>query len=72
MAFYHKLMTWAGRITQYPDSYSFKRRLFNGLPEEYRCHLALYNGISAEHSMIDNIVQKAQHLEKTLASIGSR
>ena len=59
MAFYRELMTWAGQIAQYPDLYSFKRRLFNGLPEEYQRHLALYDGISAKHSTIDNIMQKA-------------
>jgi hypothetical protein len=59
MGFHRDLLTWAGRLAQYPDPYSFKRRLLNGLPDEYRHHLALYDGISAEHSSIDEIVQKA-------------
>ena len=33
--FHHELMIWAGRLTQYPDKYSFKWRLLNGLPSEY-------------------------------------
>ena len=36
------------------------------MPAEYQHHLALYDGISAEHSSIDDIMQKAQQLEKTL------
>ena len=66
MGFHHDLLMWAGRLAQYPDPYSFKRRLLNGLPDEYRHHLALYDGISAKHSLIDEIVQKARQLEKTL------
>ena len=69
--FYRELLMWAGRLAQYPDPYSFKRRLLHGLPMEYRHHLALYNSISAEHSSIDDIVRKAQHLEKTLISLRS-
>jgi hypothetical protein len=52
-AFHRELLMWAGRLAQYPDSYSFKRRLLNGLSREYRNHLALYEGISAEHSSIN-------------------
>jgi hypothetical protein len=59
MAFYRDLLMWARRLAQYPDPYSFKRRLLNGMPSEYRQHLALYDSISAEHSSIDDIVQKA-------------
>ena len=65
-AFYRELLMWAGRLAQYPDPYSFKRRLLNGMPPEYRHHLALYDGISAEHSTIDEIVRRARKLEKTL------
>jgi hypothetical protein len=71
MAFYRELLMWAGRLAQYPDQYSFKRRLLNGMPAEYKHHLALYEGISAEHSSIDDIVRRARHLEKTLTSLGS-
>ena len=41
------------------------------MPAEYRHHLALYEGISTEHSSIDDIVQKARQLEKTLMSLKS-
>ena len=34
-AFYCKLLMWARRLAQYPDPYSFKRRLVNGLLSEY-------------------------------------
>ena len=71
MAFYRELLMWAGRLAQYPDPYSFKRRLLNGMPAEYKHHLALYEGITAEHSSIDDIVRRARHLEKTLMSLGS-
>ena len=71
MAFYRDLLMWAGRLAQYPDQYSFKRRLLNGMPSEYRHHLALYEGVSAEHSSIDDIVRKARHLEKTLITLKS-
>jgi hypothetical protein len=56
MAFYCKLLTWAGRLAKYPDPYSFKWRLLNGMPAEFRHHLVLYEGITAEHSSIDNIM----------------
>ena len=69
MGFYRDLLTWARRLAQYLDPYSFKRRLFNGLPDEYWHHLALYNGILAEHSLIDDIMQNARQLEKTLISL---
>ena len=68
--FYCELLMWAGRLAQYPDPYSFKRRLLNGLPSEYQHHIALYKGVSAEHSSIDNIVHHAREYEKILATIG--
>jgi hypothetical protein len=67
--FYHDLMMWAGRLAQFPDAYSFKRRLLNGLLAEYRHHLALFAGIMPKHSSITDIVQQAHHLEKTLSSL---
>jgi hypothetical protein len=70
-AFHRELLLWAGRLAQYPDEYSFKRRLFNGLPSELRYHLALYEGVSAEQSTISAIVSKARHIEKTLISLRS-
>ena len=68
-AFYHDLLMWAGRLAQYPDAYSFKQSLLNGLPTEYRNHLVLYKGISAEHSSINDIVQKARRYEKILVTL---
>jgi hypothetical protein len=68
-AFYRDLLMWAGRLAQYPDAYSFKQRLMNGLPTEYRNHLVLYEGISAEHSSINDIVQKARRYEKILVTL---
>ena len=68
-AFYRDLLMWAGRLAQYPDAYSFKQRLLNGLPTEYRNHLVLYEGISAEHSSIDDIVQKTRRYEKILVTL---
>ena len=62
---------WAGRLAQYPDPYSFKWCLFNGLPEEYWQHLALHEHISAEHSSIDDIVSSTWCLEKTLTTMKS-
>ena len=38
---------------------------------EYWQHLTLYEGISAEHSLIDDILLKARCLEKTLISMRS-
>jgi Zinc knuckle len=71
VGFYHDLMLWAGRLAQFPDPYSFKRRLLNGLPAEYRHHLTLFDGITPEHSSITDIVLRAQCLEKTLTSMRS-
>jgi hypothetical protein len=71
MAFYRELLMWARQLAQYPDPSSFKRRLFGGLPAEYRNHLTLYEEISAKDSSIDEIVLKARHLEKTLISLKS-
>ena len=70
-AFHHKLLMWAGQLAQYPDPYSFKRILLNGMPAEYRHHLVLFKGVSAENSSIDEIVQKVQQLERTLISLKS-
>ena len=33
IAFYQELLILAGHLTQYPDLYSFKRRLLNGMPD---------------------------------------
>ena len=68
MAFYRELMMLAGRLAQYPDPYSFRRRLLNGMPKDYRRYLALYKGVSAEHSLIDDIVHITRLYEKTMAS----
>jgi len=68
-AFHQELMLWAGRLAQYPDEYSFKRRLFSGLPADYRQHLALYDGVSTENSSINEIMWKAHHLEKIMTSL---
>jgi hypothetical protein len=60
---------WAARLAQYLDDYSFRRRLLNGLPTELRYHLALYEGVTAEDSSVQEIVSAARHLEKTLTSL---
>ena len=67
--FYRDLLMWAGRLVRYPNVYSFKQRLLNGLPMEYRNHLVLYGGISAEHSSINDIVQKTCRYEKILVTL---
>jgi hypothetical protein len=67
MAFYCELMMLAGWLAQYPDPCLFRRRLLNSMPEDYHCYLALYKGISAEHSLINDIVQNACVYEKTIA-----
>jgi hypothetical protein len=64
--FHRDLMLWAGQLAQFPDSYSFKRRFLNGLPVEHQHHLALFEGITPEHSSITDIVLRARRLEKTL------
>ena len=33
--FYSELLQWAGRLAEYPDIYSFKRRIFGSLPGEF-------------------------------------
>jgi len=67
--FYSELLQWAGRLAEYPDVYSFKRRIFGSLPGEFRQHLALFKNISPEISTIDQIVQETRHLEQTLTSL---
>jgi hypothetical protein len=71
MAFYQDLIMWAGRLAQYPDPYSFKWHLFNGLLEEYWRHLTLHEHISVEHSSIDDIISSVRRLEKTLTMMKS-
>lgn len=56
MAFYYKLIMLVGQLTQYPNPYSFRRRLLNGMPKDYCHYLNLYKGISVEHSLIDDII----------------
>jgi len=68
-AFYNELLMWAGRLAEYPDVYSFKRRIFRSLPSEFHRHLTLYDGITPEMSTIDAIVRQTQHLEQTLTSL---
>jgi len=60
---------WAGQLAEYPDVYSFKRRIFRSLPSEFRQHLTLYNGITPEMSTIDAIVRQTRHLKQTLTSL---
>lgn len=68
--FYRELLLWAGRLAQYPDPYSFRRRLFTGLPADIRLHVALYKGVSAENSSMQDIVHHAREYEKIQATIG--
>jgi hypothetical protein len=68
-AFHRELLLWARRLTQYLDKYSFKWRLLNKMPTELRYHLALYEGVMVEQSFIDEIVNRARHVEKTLNSL---
>jgi hypothetical protein len=68
-AFYRELLMWARRLAHYPDPYSFKRRLLNGLPTKYQNHLTLYKGVSAKHSSIDDIILKARRYEKAMATM---
>ena len=59
-----------GRITcPIPRPDSFKRTLFEGMPDGYKYHLALYDGISAKHSSLDDILERARHYERTLTSL---
>jgi len=67
--FYSKLLQWAGQLAEYPDVYSFKRRIFRSLPGKFCQHLALFKNISSEISTIDQIVQETQYLEQTLTSL---
>jgi len=69
LGFHRDLVMWAGRLAQYPDDYSFKRRIINGLPSDCLYHLTMYNKLTAEHSSMEDIVQKARHYEQTRASL---
>ena len=70
-AFHHELLLWASRLAQYLDKYSFKWKLLNGLPLELHYHLALYEGVMAEHSTIMEIVSKGRHVEMTFNALKS-
>jgi len=65
LGFHHDLVMWAGQLAQYPDDYSFKRRIMNGLPSDCLYHLTMYDKLTAEHSSMEDIVQKARHYEQT-------
>jgi hypothetical protein len=54
-----------GRFQAHSTSRPY-RRLLNGIPKDYQQYLALYKGISAKHSSIDNIVQHAHYYKKTM------
>jgi len=41
LGFHRDLVMWAGRLAQYPDNYSFKRRIMNGLPSDCLYHLTM-------------------------------
>jgi len=56
LGFHRNLVMWAGQLAQYPDNYSFKQRIMNGLPSNCLYHLTMYNKLIAKHSSMEDIV----------------
>jgi len=69
LGFHRDLIMWARRLSQYPDDYSFKRRIMNSLPSDCLYHLTMYNKLTAEHSSMEDIMRQARHYEQTQASL---
>jgi hypothetical protein len=70
-AFYCELLLWARCLVQYLDKYSFKWKILNGLLLGLHYHQALYEGVMAEHSSLNEIVSKAQYIKNMLNSLKS-
>jgi len=56
LGFHRNLVMWARRLAQYPDDYSFKRRIMNSLPSDCLYHLTMYDKLTAKHSSMEDIV----------------
>ena len=65
LAFYNELMWQADHMVEPPDSYSFRRKYLGGLPQTIIKTALEAHGISAEHSSIEEILDKVKHVEST-------
>ena len=60
-----KLTKYAARMVQYPDDYSFRRRLIATLQPSLQKEV-LHRGITVEFSSMQDILEKAKDIEDSL------
>ncbi|KIK22417.1 hypothetical protein PISMIDRAFT_102364, partial [Pisolithus microcarpus 441] len=63
LAFYNDLKRRASRMVQPPDKYSMKRKFINGLPLPIAEGVLKSRGVSAEHTLMDQILIEVQRME---------
>ena len=63
LAFYNKLTRRVDRMVEPPDSYSFRKKYLGGLPQTIVKMALEVHRISAEHSSIEEILDKVKHIE---------
>jgi hypothetical protein len=66
LAFFNELQAAAIRMVQRPDDYTMRRRLIDGLPENIVEILMKSRSISAEHSMLEEVLEQATQVETTI------
>ncbi|KIK21926.1 hypothetical protein PISMIDRAFT_103166, partial [Pisolithus microcarpus 441] len=71
LAFYNDLKHRASRMVQPPDEYSMKRKFVNGLPLPIAEGVLKSRGVSAEHTLMDQILIKVQRMESALKLINN-
>ena len=65
LTFYNELTWQADCMVEPPDSYSFRRKYLEGLPQTIVKTALKVHGISAEHSSIEKILDKVKGIEST-------
>ena len=71
LAFYNDIKRCAAQMVQPPDEYSIWRKFINGLPMSIMEGVVKSRGISAEHSLMEQILVEVQRMESVLKMISS-
>ncbi|KAF8443733.1 hypothetical protein L210DRAFT_861970, partial [Boletus edulis BED1] len=69
LAYYNDLKCHARRMVQPPDDYPFRRKFLCGLPHLIIRSIYEARGISAEHSMIEEILEEVRCMETAQKAI---
>ncbi len=66
LAFFNDLQRHANRMVQPPDEYSMKRKFLRGLPEDIVENLLKSRRVSAEHTLMDNLLREVKAMESSI------